>query len=312
MLDSPALLSRETLFGGEAWRLDNGRVRVQLLPAFGARIWTLADLDFGVQWVWHNPKVPLKTPADGASYDENWAGGWEELFPNDALGSFDGRELPDHGEWWSSRWSAEEIEDGGRPAVRLTLATRAVAATCEKIVSLVEGRKAVRVRYRIENTGKTELRFMLKQHLALSIEPGDRLELPGGALRAVNPEFSTRLGSAGPFDWPTGRDKAGKPVDISLVPPQGRDKEFVYVSDLPEGWAGVRRGERRLRMRFDKKIFPHCWFFMDFGGWNGLYTAVLEPCTQWPKDMPEAAAAGRVAKMAPGEALETEVEVELS
>ncbi|MBI5201910.1 MAG: DUF5107 domain-containing protein [Elusimicrobia bacterium] len=306
------MLTRETLSGREQWRLDDGRLRVELLPALGARVWTLHDLEHGVQWVWRSPKVPLKAAAPGANYDENWAGGWEELFPNDALGDFDGRALPDHGEWWSRAWTAEEAEQDGRPAVRMTLETRSVPAKCEKIVWLAKDRKAVRVRYRIANAGKTELRFMLKQHLALAIEPGDRLELPGGALRAVNPDFSTRLGSAGPFEWPNGLDKSGRPVDVSAMPPRGRDKEFVYVCDLVDGWAGVRRGERRLRMRFDKTVFPHCWFFMDFGGWNGLYTAVLEPCTQWPKDLNEAAAAGRVAALAPGQTLETEVEVELA
>ena len=312
MLDSPALLTRESLFGREAWRLDNGKMRAELLPAFGARLWTLSDLETGVQWVWHNPKNALKSPAPGASYDDSWAGGYDELFPNDAASEFDGRVLPDHGEWWSREWDAEEIEVDGRPAVRLGLETRSVPAKCEKVVSLVEGRKALRIRYRIENAGKAALRYMFKQHLALAVKPGDRLELPGGSLRPVSLDFSTRLGAEGPFEWPVGRDRSGKPVDVSELPPAGRDKEFAYVADLPEGWAGVRRGDRRLRMRFDKKVFPHCWFFMDFGAWKGLYTVVLEPCTQWPKDMNDAAKAGRVSSLAPGECLETEVEVELT
>ncbi len=297
------LLRRVVDHGREVWRLDNGRVRADLLPAFGGRTWTLEDLERGVQWVWHNPKVALAAPAKGASYDDSWAGGWEELFPNDAAGTFDGRDLPDHGEWWSRSWTADAVEDTAKRAeVRLRLNTASVKAACEKFVSLDAGAKSVRVRYRIENQEKTPLRFLFKQHLAVAARPGDRLELPGGTVHRVDPSFSTRV-KACPAEW----------TEDFVLPPAGKDREFVYVADLPEGWAGLRRPDgAAVRMTFDRKVFPHCWFFMDFGGWRGLYTVVVEPCTNWPKDLTQAAAEGRCASLPPGGVLETAVEVELS
>ena len=314
MAAATSLLRRVVEDGREVWRLDNGRVRADVLPVLGGRIWSLVDLDRKTEWIWHNPKVPLAAPAPGASYDDSWAGGWEELFPNDAAGDFDGKALPDHGEWWSRSWTADAIEDtASRVVLRLRLETKSVAASCEKFITLEAGAKAVRVRYRIENRGKTTLRFMLKQHLAVAARPGDRLELPGGTVHTVDPSFSTHLSDAGPFEWPVGTDRDGRPSDISVLPPAGKDREFVYVADLPEGWAGLRRADgSALRMRFDSKIFPHCWFFMDFGGWRGYYTVVVEPCTNWPKDLAAAAAAGRCATLPPGGVLETAVETELS
>jgi hypothetical protein len=299
------LLRRLVDQGREVWRLDNGRLRLDLLPAFGGRAWTLEDLERKAQWIWRNPKISLAAPKKGASYDDSWAGGWEELFPNDAAGEFDGRSLPDHGEWWSRSWEADVVEDSPkRASVRLRLGTRSVKAACEKIITLDAGAKSVHVRYRIENREKSPLRFMLKQHLAAAVSPGDRLELPGGTVHAVDPDFSTRLKMKAPQDWPAG---------IDVLPPAGTDREFVYVADLPEGWAGVRRQDgARLRMKFDRKMFPHCWFFMDFGGWRGNYVVVIEPCTNWPKDLTAAAAAGRCASLPPGGVLETAVEVELS
>ena len=297
-----SLLRRVVEDGREVWRLDNGRVRADLLPAFGGRAWTLEDLERKVQWIWHNPKVELAVPAPSASYDDSWAGGWEELFPNDAAGSFEERVLPDHGEWWNRSWTADVVEDTAeRIAVRLRLDARSVNAACEKIVSLEAGAKTVHVRYRIENREDSPLRFMLKQHLAAAVRPGDRLELPGGTVHRVDPAFST-LVKESPAAW-----------SDFVLPPAGRDKDFIYVADLSAGWAGIRRPDgAALRMKFDLKTFPHCWFFMDFGGWRGLYTVVVEPCTNWPKDLAEAAAAGRCASLPPGGALETAVEVELS
>ena len=296
------LLRRAVEHGREVWRLDNGRLRADILPGFGGRAWTLEDLERKTQWLWQNPKVALAVPAAGASYDDSWAGGWEELFPNDAPGTFDGRKLADHGEWWSKSWTADVLEDGPKRAeIRLRLETKSVPASCEKIVSLDAGAKALRVRYRIENRGRKPLRFMLKQHLAAAVRPGDRLELPGGTVHAVDGSFSTMVKGT-PFPW-----------SGLAVPAHGQDKEFVYVADLPEGWAGIRRPDGAgLRMSFDRKVFPHCWFFMDFGGWRGHYVVVVEPCTNWPKDLAEAAAAGRCASLPPGGVLETAVEVSLS
>lgn len=298
-----SLLRRVVDSGREVWRLDNGRLRADLLPGFGGRSWALEDLERKVSWLWRNPKVELAVPAPGASYDDCWAGGWEELFPNDAPGSFDGRDLPDHGEWWSRAWTADVLEDTAhRASIRLRLETKSAKASCEKIVSLDAGAKSLRVRYRIENREARPLRFMLKQHLAAAVRPDDRLELPGGTVHRVDPSFST-LVKGSPAPWP----------GSFVLPPAGNDKEFVYVTDLPEGWAGIRRPDgASLRMSFDLKAFPHCWLFMDFGGWRGLYTVVVEPCTNWPKDLAEAAAAGRCASLPPGGVLETAVEVALS
>ena len=220
-MDTTTSFLRRAVEGGrEVWRLDHGRLRADLLPGFGGRAWTLEDLERKVQWIWRNPKVELAMPAPGASYDDSWAGGWEELFPNDAPGVFDERLLPDHGEWWSRAWTADVLEDtANRAEIRLRLETRSAKASCEKIVSLDAGAKSLRVRYRIENREDTPLRFMLKQHLAAAVRPGDRLELPGGTVHRVDPSFSTLV-------------KESPPPGSTDRPAAGRDQEFVYVADL--------------------------------------------------------------------------------
>lgn len=94
--------------GFESLTLQNGIVRAVVLPSLGGRVWELEDCRRGRQWIWHRPGVPLAATAPGDAYDDVWAGGWEELFPNDAPGPFDGRALPDHGEWWALPWTVVE------------------------------------------------------------------------------------------------------------------------------------------------------------------------------------------------------------
>ncbi len=57
---------------------------------------------------------------------------------------------------------------------------------------------------------------------------------------------------------------------------------------------------------------PYVWFFLTYGGWRGLYTAVIEPCTNMPKDLAEAARLGQSARLEPGEEFSTTVSVALT
>jgi len=296
--------------------LNNGHAAVEILPELGGKIWNLYHPSTDTHWIWHNPHVRLQALALGASYNDHWAGGWEELFPNDAAGDFMGRDLPDHGEWWSQPWKWEEMEDSQRRVtVRLWHEGVVTQTRCEKWITLEANMASVSIRYRITNLEATLLYFLFKQHLAVAVTPTHRLELPGGKVTPVDLSFSTRIGTAGPFDWPMVQGKTGEPVDLSvLLLPELMHREFIYVAELPEGWCGVRdtRTGARLRLHFPCEVFPYTWLFMTFGGWRGLYTVVLEPCTNMPKDLNAAFRLGQCAMLHTNETLDCEVHVVLS
>jgi hypothetical protein len=71
-------------------------------------------------------------------------------------------------------------------------------------------------------------------------------------------------------------------------------------------------GRAALRLRFDRGHLPFVWLFLAYGGWNGCYTAVLEPCTNMPKDLASAVKAGQSAHVPPFGSWETQVEVTLT
>jgi len=292
-------------------RLDNGLLKLAIRPTLGGKITELRDKD-GKQWIWENPNIPLKTTSPGASYDDNWAGGWEELFPNDAQESFGGKDLFDHGEWWNAQWDYSNIADGRGCELKFT--TRTLKTECIKKIELSPTKPEVWIRYRITNLEENKIRFLFKQHLAVAVTPHHQIELPGGTAEPVDLNFSTRVADHTPFSWPHGRGKNGSSVDLSRLPSANdKQKEFLYVSELPEGWCGVRdtQTQKSLRLHFDRKVFPHTWLFMTFGGWRDLYTVVLEPCTNKPKGLNEAVAADQCARLEPGETLETDVRAEI-
>ena len=291
--------------------LGNGIVSAELIPGLGGRVWNLRDHAADKQWIWHNPNVPLRKCQPADAYDDNWSGGWEELFPNDAAGTFEGRDLPDHGEWWSSAWSWQ----AGREAddvVEVTLRHQGpiTRADCTKTYTLRRDSRTLDVRYSIRNTASTGMHFLFKQHLAVALAAGDRIDLPGGVVTAVDRDFSTRIDHSVTFRWP----HSSPAVDLSIAPPpEQRHREFVYVAELPEPWCGVTDAVTgaSLRMHYSAAALPFVWLFMTYGGWRDLYTAVLEPCTNMPKDLNEALRTNRCAFLPAGDSFETAVRVEL-
>jgi hypothetical protein len=109
-------------------------------------------------------------------------------------------------------------------------------------------------------------------------------------------------------------EAAGRRVDLRVVPPVERQlQEFVYVEALPGGWCGVYdpASGATLRMDFNRGHMPFVWLFVTYGGWRGLYTVVLEPCTNLPKDLGEAVRRGQSARLDPGGEFTTEASVTL-
>jgi galactose mutarotase-like enzyme len=284
-------------------------VELAIDPARGASIQSIRTPGSPRDWVFYDPSRVQGPLTGGERYDDVWCGGFEELFPTDAPGRFEGRDLPDHGELWNAPF---EIVSAGDESVSMRRHCRTVEAVFDKRVSLDPEGAGFCIDYRIENRGHDPLHFLFKLHPALAIEPGDRILLPGGVVQAVDPEFGAQIGDASGV-WPRVAGRGGEIVDLSTIPSFDQPgREFVYVSGLPAGWCGLEHhatGER-MYLRFPQDVFPYCWLFLTYGGWRGYYAAVLEPCTNMPKDLAQAKAAGQCAVLMPGAALSGTVNIE--
>jgi hypothetical protein len=309
-----ASVSQSMIEDFETIVLENQYLRAVIIPELGGRVWELEDRIRGRQWIWHREDVPLQAVPMGAVYDEVWAGGWEELFPNDAPGIFEGRELPDHGEWWTLRWKVLHISNGASATVRLGALSSVMKTECIKEFRLADESSTLSVGYHIRSIEAQPFNFLFKQHLPVNLTPGCRLLLPGGRVEAVDSSFSTLLPGSGPFNWPLAGEK-GRAIDLRNIPLYSdRLREFVYVRDLPQSWCGVEdeRQGASIRMDFDFSKLPFVWLFLSYGGWRNVYTAVLEPCTNMPKDLSEAVRLKQSARLEPGQEFKTTVSVTLS
>ena len=280
-------------------RLENAQLQVDIAPEVGGRIVSLLDLGSGHQFLWRNRKLRLQRSAPGSPYDPNFLGGIDELIPGDVPETINGIPSPDHGELWTT---ALEYRIEGQSLIllgRLPL----FGLAYERRMALRGDEAYLDMDYSLRNDAASCRHFMWKLHAALSIEPGDRIECPARKAQVIDPRW-TRWHTTEPFSWPV---IEGQRAD--LIPAPDGTVDFLSLYDLDAGqmsWLSPSRG-LEFSYLFDTRVFPYAQYFASFGGLDGHYTAVLEPCTAMPLLVNEAARLGQCSVLEPGEGIVTRI-----
>lgn len=296
-LETPSQLRQELI-------LQNTHIHLIIRPDLGGRIDQLQDRKTQHNWLWHPPDYDAsqsRSLSVGASFDDNWSGGWDEVFPNDAAGEFQGWNLVDHGELWSQAW---KVIAANSLQVKLAYQCQTVPVAVEKTITLSQAQPDVQITYRFENQSDKTIPFLFKQHCAIAVDEGDEILLPDCQIEPAFLEFSKIIGKPGKTRFPKAYAADGTEIDVRFTPAQAsRLQEFYYSSDLAVGECGIfnRRSQTTLKMQFDTADFPYVWLFQSYGGWRDFYMLVMEPCTTLPYDLEVACQNGTVAKLAPHE-----------
>jgi galactose mutarotase-like enzyme len=284
-------------------RLENQTVTVDVAPAIGGRIVSLRDRRTGYEFLWRNPTLTLQALPPESPYDPNFYGGIDELLPSDLPETIDGIESPDHGELWTTPLTASAEGDTlvlSGPLPRWGL-------TYERRMRLNGDSSTLILNYRICNPTDTRRVFLWKLHAAMNIQPGDTIICPSSQAVVVDPDWS-RFTDTRPFPWPTLNG-----IRVDTVPTAPGQADFFFLYDLKEGkmaWESHDRS-RSFTYRFDNTVFRYAWYFATYGKLDGLVTGILEPCTCMPLSAPEAHRLGQCSELAPGQTLETQVEIEI-
>lgn len=296
--------------GIQALVLENGRLRVVVLPDLGGKVWQITDLRAGRDLLWHNPRSRARSVPFGSVYDDVFFGGWDELFPNDVPEELAGEPYPDHGELWASSWDWR-IDRAGPDSVSVTLSLQTPISACQltKTLTLADGDPALRVAWRIENRGGQDLPYLWKQHVAVPVSEPAALAM--GAREMYLEGFGNpRAGSEGTrYQWPHLTDEAGTSHDMRrTLAGTSRVSEFQYATELDAGWCSVTYPDGSgIGLAFDAQVFRSCWTFASYGGWRAHEVLILEPCTGYPISVTDGVAAGTHQVLPAGEVLETEL-----
>ncbi|MBO0862342.1 MAG: DUF5107 domain-containing protein [Chloracidobacterium sp.] len=290
--------------------LENKYLRLDIFPELGANIYNVIDKPSDHNFLWHNPRViPHKVPF-GGNYDDNFYGGWDDIFPNDPPEQFDAETYPDHGEIWCQPWNYEITEQTSqRCAVRFWVYGRVTQSLVEKWVSLEKNERRIGLRYRFTNLGQKPQSYLWKLHPALFVNERHRIDLPAKSAE-LGPCLSRPRGQEGQvYEWPFLTSGNQRHEISQALPIDSQVAEMHFATELNQGWCALTDTETKLGfgLAFDKEVFSTVWLFMTYGGWRGLNTVILEPSTGYPHHLRDAKARGRLARLEGGVTLETQV-----
>jgi hypothetical protein len=279
--------------GFRAVILENEFLRVSTFPELGSKIYDVTYLPNQTGVLWHNPRIPLRKTPFGSKFDDAWAGGWDEIFPNDQESVVGGEKYPDMGEAWSLEWDYSIRDQRNSASVTTSVMTPITPASITRRLTLEKGARSFRCEYEIENLSGDQIKFIWKVHPAFEVNSRCTIQVP--AERAlVDPRFQ-HLFEDPSYDWPFAELRGRGNLDMSRVDPNAGLCTCQYLIGLDEGRVRFRDELRGLQstLTFPKEVFNNVWLFLDYGGWRSSYIAAIEPSTGYPHDLAESIRRGR-------------------
>jgi galactose mutarotase-like enzyme len=250
--------------GFEVVGLRTEHLEVEIVPALGARILTLRNRRTGRNWLWRPESRGLFANQPGDDFSKSTLAGADECLPTLQACSWEGRDLPDHGEVWALPWKLDPsaLKEGRVTTwVELPLSPFLFTRTISLIGNMIV------LDYEIENCGTEAEKFLWCWHPLFRFEEGDRIELPdsSGPLQieaAMNPD-----GTRGDL-WPMRKLAETEASQGSFL------KAFTSAGN---GLARLIHAEEQLSLRWDPRQLPWFGLWLTRGGWESFHHVALEP-----------------------------------
>jgi Domain of unknown function (DUF4432) len=324
-------LSTSERAGWRAVVLQNELVRVVVLPAKGADIYELVDLETGVDvlfktpWGLQAPGAPAREGTEDTAFLQNYEGGWQELFPSAGDPCFyRNKPVAFHGQVATSSWTETPLVDSDTEvAVEFAVQCQNPPLRLSRAIRLRAASPTITIEERVDNDDDSSADFVWGHHCVLGppfIEEGTRFELAAQSLStpAQSWEETARLRPGQRSPWPMAEDKSGSKVDLTRIPgPDTGSHDDVFITGLSEGRIVVHnpRLDLTFAMTFDHRLFRWVVSWQPFGGARamplaGSYGLGVEPWTS-QLNLEEAVRTGDAVSLGAGQSLETVLSVTL-
>lgn len=256
-------------------RLANAQVEVAVIPALGAKLFSLRALATGREWLWRPPgSTRLFANQLGDAFTDSTLIGADECLPTIGACTVDGLEIPDHGEAWSAAWTLDEhafLRGEITTLLRLPRSPLAIRRT----VSLEES--TVVLDYELRNHAPTEQPFLWALHPLLTFAEGDRLQLPSD-VRTVRVESAQGPNAPRGACWAWPSPQPGVDLGALTLANNAAFTKF-FAGPLSAGNACIENiltGDR-LEFRWPVALNPFVGVWLTRGGWRGVHHPAIEP-----------------------------------
>ena len=252
----------------KSYNIENSFLKTSILPKLGGRIDSLIFKPSNKEWVWKDSAKQNGSVSKYSNYDENWQGGWEELFPNDAIENFNWGKGLDHGELWSTEWNVEYHDNN-----KLHLKTNSLdsGTKFEKTIEIFENK----LRCEYFSDIKFAEHFLFKLHLAIPIEEKVVVNCDYKSVHKVESNFGNIVNNKLNFFTLT--------KDSGLY-------DFVYINMKNKNVTVNDSENNSLKLSYGDRNLDYFWLFQSQGGWKNHNVLVLEPASNSRKDLRDAIA----------------------
>ncbi len=291
--------------GYKAVILENKKLRVTVLADKGTDIYEFLYKPLDIDFMWRSPMglrnqrnfVPSSSSSNGNWYDY-YEGGWQDIFPSAGPPcTYKGAEFGLHGESSIMPWEFKVISDSPQKiSVMFWVRLYRSPFYVEKTITLEDGQAILMIDEKIVNEAEESMHLVWGYHPALGgnfLNENCVIDTDAQRISSMSDfEFETqRMPKGKNFSWPNGKDKSGKEIDFSKVPPpDNKSADMLYMDQLKNGWFAVTDQVKGIGfgMVWPKEVFPYLWMWQVCGGLGGYpwygrtYNMALEIFTSLP------------------------------
>lgn len=307
----------------DAVSLENGLLRLTLVPELGGKITSIVRLESGYEYLLQpdNTEGAYRPRSYGDSFESYDTSGFDECIPTIAEcrypeEPYGWRQLPDHGDVWCLPSTLEFIGE----QIRLATFLRSLPLCFARRVQLHKNR--VRIDYEVNNLTQSTVKFLWSAHPLLRVQAGAEIILPPEVTEVeVGWSKDERLGKSGDrCGWPRASESSGQILAINRVAsPTSNTAEKLFTPRLSAGFCGVflPRQNESIVFRFDPRLVPYAGIWICQGGWptgraGKHFTVALEPCNGRPDSLDKAIGRNECAVLEPGGTMQWWMEIEVN
>jgi galactose mutarotase-like enzyme len=293
---------------GGAIEIGSDRLVLRVEPDLGGKVTELRCRHHGRQWL--APRLPQLDATAGGAYGPAEAWGWDELFPSVLPGASAPSPWPaplrDHGELWGRPWRIVQHDPS---VLALAYAAPRLGFEFERLLE-VEG-AIVKCAYRLSSQRDQALPFQWSMHPIFSLDPGERLELPGvHSVAATGTGHRLLPGAPATLSWPV---HGG--LDLAHVREADGETILKLYAALPASAAvAIRDGDCELSIRPGPALTGDVGIYVNYGGWPAmgpLHQIGIEPTNSPADDLETALRSDQAGLLEPGEERAWTVEISL-
>jgi galactose mutarotase-like enzyme len=257
--------------------LESEMLRVVIVPDLGAKIVSLYDKLRGREWL-AAPMRQVQQTVYGVEFVSQDMSGWDEMLPTIDACTWQGLQLPDHGEVWSIPWHVES----GEAAVITSVAGVALPYVFTRAAELITP-NCLELRYSLVNHGKQAFPYLWAAHPQFLADPHTRILLPASVQRVVNIiDGDPRWGEVGSlYAWPAAVSVDGESLrlDCAGAVEKRACRKFYLPPNKPVSWAALVDENLgcQLRMDWSPSELPYVGLWVDEGMYNSVPVVALEP-----------------------------------